>query len=311
MTRVAAIDCGTNSTRLLVADPGAPLTVVERQMQVTRLGAGVDRTGHLDDAALKRTVAQIRAYHERAVELGAQRVRIAATSAIRDAADRHRFLDEVADATGVAAEVLSGDDEAATAFAGATGSVAGAPPYLVLDIGGGSTELIIGEREPSASVSRQLGCVRLTERWLLSDPPTPDELADAERVAATELDAAADALGLTAATARDATLVGVAGTVTTLAALHLELETYDAARIHGTRLPASAVERLVAWLASMTSAQRADLGPMAPGREDVIVAGAVVLRAALSRLGFEEVLVSEADILDGLALTLVDGPVPG
>lgn len=309
MSRVAAIDCGTNSTRLLVADAGAPLTVIERQMHVTRLGAGVDRTGRLDDAALERTVARIRGYHARAVELGAQRCRIAATSAIRDAADRHRFLDAVAGATGAAAEVLSGEDEAATAFAGATSAIDGAPPYLVLDIGGGSTELILGEREPSASVSRQLGCVRLTERCLPSDPPTADERAAATRVAADELDAAVAQLGMAGAGGGPLTVVGVAGTVTTLAALDLGLEVYDAGRIHGARLTAAAVGGLVDELAAMTSAQRAELGPVAPGREDVLVAGAVVLAAALDRLGAGEVLVSEADILDGLALSLLD-PFP-
>jgi exopolyphosphatase/guanosine-5'-triphosphate,3'-diphosphate pyrophosphatase len=304
MTRVAAIDCGTNSTRVLVADPGWPLAAVERDMQVTRLGAGVDRTGHLDDAALQRTVERIAAYHAHARRLGAQRCRIAATSAIRDASDRHRFCDAVAEVTGVTAEVLSGEDEAAIAFAGATSAIAGTPPYLVLDVGGGSTELILGQHEPIASVSRQLGCVRLTERCLASDPPTCDELAAAKATAGGELDAAVAALGLAGAH-RELSVVGVAGTVTTLAALELGLATYDAGRIHGTRLSAEAVAALVERLAAMTSAQRARLGPVAPGREDVLVAGAVVLAAALDRLGASEVLVSEADVLDGLALSLL------
>lgn len=306
MTRVAAIDCGTNSTRLLVAAAGAPLVTVERQMHVTRLGAGVDETGRLDDAALERTVARIRAYHQRAVELGAQRFRVAATSAIRDAVDRDRFLDAVTAATGLSAEVLSGDAEAAATFAGATATIEGAPPYLVLDIGGGSTEAILGGDEPTASTSRQLGCVRLTERWLRSDPPTGEELDAAARVAADELDLVAETIGLAPRAPLAATLVGVAGTVTTLAALHLGLETYDAGRIHGSRLPADAVGRLVSWLAAMSSAQRGELGPMAPGREDVIVGGAVILHAAVTRLGAREVLVSEADILDGLAASLLD-----
>lgn len=330
MTRVAAIDCGTNSTRLLVADPGrdggkdpgrdggtdpdggedVPLAVVERDMQVTRLGAGVDETGRLDDAALERTVERIRAYHARAVELGATAVRIAATSAIRDAADRHRFLEAVEAATGVAAEVLAPEEEAATAFAGAVGSVAGTPPYLVIDIGGGSTELIVGDDAPTASTSRQLGCVRLTERCLPSDPPTRAELEAARRMAGEELDAAVAALGLEGGLG-PGTVVGVAGTVTTLAALDLGLEVYDAGRIHGARLSARAVEGLVEQLAAMTSAERARLGPMAPGREDVIVAGAVELAVALAVLGADEVLVSEADILDGLALSLLEGSPAG
>ncbi len=302
MTRVAAVDCGTNSTRLLVAEAGSPLATVEREMRVTRLGAGVDRTGHLDDAALARTVDVIAGYHERALALGAQRMRIAATSAIRDAVDRHRFLDAVGERTGVAAEVLTGDAEAATAFAGATRSVDGAPPYLVLDIGGGSTELITGTEGPEALASHQIGCVRLTERCLAGDPPTEQELAGARAVAREELGAAI--ARTQAATAR--TVIGVAGTVTTLAALHLGLPFYDAGRIHGTRLPRAAVDELTDALARQPAAARAELGPMAPGREDVIVGGAIVLREAMALLEGDEVLVSEADILDGLALALLD-----
>jgi len=303
VTRVAAIDCGTNSTRLLVAQEGSPLATVEREMRVTRLGYGVDRTGRLDDAALARTVDVIGDYHDRALGLGAGRCRIAATSAIRDAADRQRFLDGVAARTGVQAEVLTGDEEARTAFAGATRSVGGDPPYVVLDIGGGSTELIVGQREPEALASRQIGCVRLTERCLPDDPPSRESLEAAREVARTELDEAVAHTG--AATAR--TVVGVAGTVTTLAALHLDLPRYDPGRIHGTCLPRHAVAALTDRLAAMTAAERAELGPMAAGREDVIVGGAIVLREALDLLGTSETLVSEADILDGLALSLLAG----
>lgn len=299
--RVAAVDVGTNSVRLLVADPGAPLTTVVREMRITRLGRGVDATGRLDDAALAATLDVIAAYAAQWSALGAERVRIAATSAVRDAADRDRFFDGVRERAGTDAEVLTGPQEAATAFAGATAAVTGEPPYLVLDIGGGSTELILGHREPEAATSRQLGCVRLTERCLRDDPPTAAQLAEARAVADAEIDAAAVEVD----GGRARTLVGVAGTVTTIAALHLGLPAYEADRIHGTRVPSEAVRRIGAELAALPVAARADLGPMAPGREDVIVGGAIVLERAMARFGFAEVLASESDILDGLALGLL------
>jgi exopolyphosphatase / guanosine-5'-triphosphate,3'-diphosphate pyrophosphatase len=222
---------------------------------------------------------------------------------VRDAADRDRFFAGVRERAGVDAEVLSGEQEAAAAFRGATASVAGTPPYLVLDIGGGSTELILGEDRPEASTSRQLGCVRLTERNLHDDPPTDGQVADARAFVDAELAAAGELVDAR----RARTLVGVAGTVTTLAALHLGLDAYEPTRIHGTRVPAEAVARLAAELLGMPAAARAALGPMAPGREDVIAGGAIVLEMVMARFGFDEVLVSEADILDGLALGLLDG----
>ncbi|HWB72556.1 MAG TPA: Ppx/GppA phosphatase family protein [Egibacteraceae bacterium] len=308
MTRVAAVDVGTNSVRLLVADPpdggrqsGPPLVTVERRMTVTRLGSGVDAAGHLDDAALSRTLDCIGAYADRWRDLGARRVRVAATSAIRDAADRDRFLRAVRERVGEDAEVLSGEDEGRLTFLGATASVDGVAPYLVLDIGGGSTEFIVGSGHPEAMTSLQLGCVRMTERCLASDPPTAEELAAAVEVADEQLEAVAEEFD----PAGVATLIGVAGTVTTLGALHLGLEEYQAEEVHGTRLPAAAVAELTGLLAAMTAQERADLGPMAPGREDVIVAGALILERVVQRWGFGEVLVSEADILDGLALSLL------
>jgi exopolyphosphatase/guanosine-5'-triphosphate,3'-diphosphate pyrophosphatase len=308
---VAAVDVGANSVRLLVAEPGGEghLTQVVREMRITRLGQGIDATGHLDDAALGRTLEVIGEYAAIWQERGVERVRIAATSAVRDADDRGRFFDGVRERTGVDAVVLSGEQEAATAFLGATAAVRGDAPYLVLDIGGGSTELILGEGGPVASSSRQLGCVRLTERALRSDPPTRAELDAAAAIAAAELDAAA--MQIHAEQAR--TLVGVAGSVTTLGALHLGLDAYEPERIHGTRVPRQAVAALTVQLGAMTTAERAALGPMAPGREDVIVGGAIILACAMARFGFAEVLVSEADILDGLALELLRaaGPAPG
>lgn len=304
MTRVAAVDVGTNSVRLLVVDGPAPLVPVEREMRITRLGAGVDATGVLDDAALVRTLACLDDYAARWRTLGAGRVRIAATSAVRDAADRERFFAGVRARTGVDAEVLSGAEEAATAFLGATALVQAPPPYLVLDIGGGSTEFIRGTDAPEAMTSRQLGCVRLRERALPGDPPAAAEVAAARALVTAELDAVEELVGPAAAR----TLIGVAGTVTTIGALHLDLPAYLPERIHGTRVPADAVHRLTERLLVMTTAQRAAPGPMAPGREDVIHAGALVLDEVVRRFGFPDVLVSESDILDGMALGLLAAP---
>jgi exopolyphosphatase/guanosine-5'-triphosphate,3'-diphosphate pyrophosphatase len=302
MTRVAAVDVGTNSVRLLVADGDAEtMTAVERQMTITRLGAGVDATGHLDDAALARTLDCIEGYARRWEELGATKVRISSTSAVRDASDRDRFFDGVRQRAGVDAEVLTGDQEAQTAFLGATAAVVAEAPYLVLDIGGGSTEFILGTDGPQAMTSRQLGCVRLTERCLTTDPPTADELAEAARVVDAELEEVERLIDVRTAE----TLVAVAGTSTTVAALFLNLPEYRAEAIHGTRVPAMDVAAIAERLAAMTSAERGRLGPMAPGREDVIVGGAMILARVVERFGFDDALVSESDILDGLALRLL------
>lgn len=302
MTRVAAVDVGTNSVRLLVADGDATaMTPVERLMTITRLGAGVDATGRLDDAALQRTLDCIGSYAQRWQDLGATRVRISATSAVRDAADRDRFFDGVRQRGGVDAEVLTGEQEAQAAFLGATTAVDSAPPHLVLDIGGGSTEFILGTDGPQSMTSRQLGCVRLTERCLASDPPSADEMEAASRVIDTELEEVERLIAVRTAQ----TLIAVAGTATTVAALFLNLSEYRAEAIHGTRVPALDVAAIAHKLASMTTAERARLGPMAPGREDVIVGGAMILDRVVERFGFDDVLVSESDILDGLALQLL------
>lgn len=299
----AAVDVGTNSVRLLVVD-GDGVTL-ERRMEITRLGRGVDRAGRFDDAALEATLATLDSYRRCWERHGATVVRVAATSAVRDAADRDRFFAGAADRTGTEVEVLTGEDEAATAYAGAVAALEVPQPASVLDIGGGSTEIIVGDGHGglAASVSLQLGCVRLAERCLPSDPATDDELSAARREAGRILDAGIDELRAAGADpSRCASLVGVAGTVTTLAALHLGLDAYEPDRIHATRLPAGAVRELTDRLAAMPAAARAELGPMAPGREDVIVAGAVVLEVALGRFGAVEVVASEADILEGLVL---------
>jgi len=235
------------------------------------------------------------------------RVRIAATSAVRDAADRERFFDGVHAETGVEAEVITGEEEARLAFLGAATAVEVARPTAVIDIGGGSTELIVGDSdgEVAASVSLQLGCVRVTERHLAADPPSADQLRSARAMIEAQLDRAETVLAEQGVEITQASsLIGVAGTATTLGAIHLGLPTYDEDRIHRTRLPAVALADMAERLAGMTSSQRAMLGPVQPGREDVIHGGALVLHAVLARMGLDEVTISEADNLDGLAASL-------
>ncbi len=302
----AAVDVGSNSIRLLVVDEeGRRLT---REMAITRLAAGVDATGRLDDAALERSLTTIAAYRQVWERHGVtDRVRIAATSAVRDAEDRERFFAGVRDITGMDAEVISGEEEAALAFSGAARAVEVGAPTAVIDIGGGSTELVVGGHDGRVlgSVSLQLGCVRLTERVLHDDPSTSGQLAAARRLVDERLDEADELLEQQGVALTEAAgLVGVAGTVTTLGALHLGLEAYEEARIHGCRVSAAALEDLTAQLVAATSSERAQMGPMQPGREDVIHGGAIVLSGVVARYGFAEVIVSEADNLDGLVASL-------
>jgi exopolyphosphatase / guanosine-5'-triphosphate,3'-diphosphate pyrophosphatase len=304
----AAVDVGTNSVRLLLVD--ADGRRITREMTVTRLGAGVDRRGHLDDAALARTLETIGDYHQVWESHGVDgRVRIAATSAVRDASDRDRFFGGVRERTGVDAEVLSGEEEARLSFLGAVGAVDVDPPPAVIDVGGGSTELIVGTGTDvdsvAGSVSLQLGCVRLTERHLRRDPPMAAELRAARRAVAERLDEADEVLARQGtALGAAGSLIGVAGTATTLAALHLGLPSYDEDRIHGTRIPAAALHELTAQLSATSTAARAALGPVQAGREDVLHGGAIVLDEVVRRYGFAELVVSEADILDGLVASL-------
>ena len=306
MTRVAAIDCGTNSIRLLVADldphRGA-LADVDRRMEVVRLGQGVDRTGQLAPEALERTFAACRRYGALVRELGAERLRFVATSATRDAANRDEFARGVREILGVDPEVVSGSEEAALSFAGATRELPAAglaDPYLVVDIGGGSTEFVLGGPAGArAARSVDVGCVRLTERCLPDDPPTATQVgaARAEIDAGLELAAASVPLG------EAATLVGVAGSVTTVTAMVLGLSAYDPTAIHLARIPADDVREATARLLAMPREERAALPFMHPGRVDVIGAGALVLVAVLDRVGLDALVASEHDILDGIALS--------
>ena len=309
---VAAVDVGSNSVRLLVLDDAGARVL--RRITTTRLAEGVDRTGHLDDAAIARTVAALTAFRDVWVAEGVPtdpaHVRIAATSAVRDAVDRDRFLATVLDAVGVPVDVIDGEEEAALGYAGASGAVPAVDPVLVVDVGGGSTELVVGrDGAVLASVSTQLGCVRLTERSLHADPPTPGEREDATRVAEqvladgrAVLSAGLAPHGLTLADVR--TVVAVAGTATTLAALQLGLGTYEESRIHGTVVGADALDALAERLVTMDVAARAALGPVQPGRAEVLHGGAIVLATALRLVGRPELVVSEADSLDALAAQL-------
>ncbi|MEI7778118.1 MAG: Ppx/GppA phosphatase family protein [Actinomycetes bacterium] len=302
-TRVGAIDCGTNSIRLLIADIDATdgLIDVDRRMEIVRLGEDVDRTGQLAPAALERTFAACETF---AVVLGihgVSRLRFVATSASRDASNREIFVAGVRDRLGVEPEVISGTEEAALAFAGATWGTTGAVARLVVDIGGGSTEFVLGVDRPTASCSVNIGCVRITERHLRSDPPTAAEIA----AATADIDAALDVVEQSVPLIVAANIVGLAGSVTTVAAIALGLTQYDATRIHGSVIPTQEVHRIAADLLAMTRAERAGLAVMHPGRVDVIGAGALVLSRILDRTGLAAVTVSEHDILDGIALSLV------
>jgi exopolyphosphatase / guanosine-5'-triphosphate,3'-diphosphate pyrophosphatase len=308
--RLAAFDVGTNSTRLLVADVDGGQIVAEhaREMVITRLGKGVDRTGRFDPAALARTLEVLAGYAETCRRLGVARRRLVATSATRDAADRRAFLDGVRDLLGVDAEVLTGQAEAATAYRGATATLEGDLPTLVVDIGGGSTELILGDgRAARAMISLDIGCVRLFERHLHHDPPTAEEAAALRADVAAHLADVGDVLDPSAADR----VVGVAGTVTTVTAIALGLDAYDPRRIHRATLDAAEIAAVADKLTAMTVAERAALPVMAPGREDVIAAGALLLDELVRRFRIRQVIASETDILDGILLGLAERPAGG
>ncbi|MEA2843016.1 MAG: exopolyphosphatase / guanosine-5-triphosphate,3-diphosphate pyrophosphatase [Actinomycetota bacterium] len=299
--RLAAIDCGSNSTRLLVADGPGPGGTVERLMRITRLGQGVDATGTLAPGAIERTIDVLREYRLIMDRLGVVDLRMTATSAARDASNSQQFFDAAEEIVGRRPELLTGEEEGRLSFLGATSELDPADgPFLVVDIGGGSTELAVGTTEPEGVMSLDIGCVRLTEKFLHSDPPAPEELSQVLSVARDYLDDVARQLP---ATTEAATLVGLAGTVTTVAAVELGVD-YHRDAIHHFRLSREAAEDVFRTLATETRAQRIHNPGLEEARADVIVGGTAILVAVLRYFGFSECLVSEADILDGLVLSL-------
>jgi exopolyphosphatase/guanosine-5'-triphosphate,3'-diphosphate pyrophosphatase len=301
--RVAAIDCGTNSVRMLIADVvGDSLTDVARRMEIVRLGEGVDRTGMLTPAAIARTRTALIGYAAEIAELGISRVRMCATSASRDASNAADFRTMVRGVLGVEPEVISGGEEARLSFTGAVHGLDAVPPYLIVDIGGGSTEFVTGRSAITAALSVDVGCVRMTERHLRSDPPDAAQIAAAERDITAAVDRALDAVDGRSA----GTLVGLAGSVTTVTALALGLPEYDAGRIHHARVSYDAVAKVTSDLLAATVADRRALPVMHPGRADVIGAGALILRIVMERSDQQSVVASEHDILDGIAFGLAE-----
>ncbi|WP_406727201.1 Ppx/GppA phosphatase family protein [Streptomyces sp. GD-15H] len=308
MTRVAAIDCGTNSIRLLVADAHprtGELTDLDRRMTIVRLGQDVDRTG-LAPEALERTFAACREYAGIIKKHGAKRLRFVATSASRDAGNRDAFVRGVLDILGVEPEVISGDQEAEFSFTGATKELTGRAdlrrPFLVVDIGGGSTEFVVGDDHVRAARSVDVGCVRMTERHLVrdgavADPPTEQQIAAMRADIEAALDRAEETVPLREAR----TLVGLAGSVTTVSAIAQDLPAYDSTAIHHSRVSQERVREITGWLLRATHAERAAVPSLHPGRVDVIGAGALVLLSIMERTGAKDVVVSEHDILDGIA----------
>jgi exopolyphosphatase/guanosine-5'-triphosphate,3'-diphosphate pyrophosphatase len=306
VTRVAAIDCGTNSIRLLIADVDQAtgmLNDLVRTMRVVRLGEGIDRTGEFSQGALARTFAACDEFAALLAARGNPPLRFVATSATRDAGNRADFMAGVSARLGVEPDVIPGAEEAELSFVGA---VRGLPqgllaePVLVVDIGGGSTEFVLGSELPSHSISVNVGCVRMTERHLRSDPPSAGEVDLVEADLADALAAVASAVPVGDAR----TLVGVAGSVTTVAAMALELKAYDPAVLHGAVVTRDQVERVTGQLLAMTREQRAALPFMHEGRVDVIAGGAMVLRALMRAFGQQQVIASETDILDGIVYRL-------
>ena len=305
-SRVGAIDIGTNTVRLLVADvdgdgENAALETLDRRMRITRLGQGVDESRRLRPDAISRTLDVLREYRGALDELGVERVRATATSAARDAGNRDDFFGPAADVLHVEPELLPGDEEARLSFLGATTGLDLPAPYLVIDIGGGSTEFVVGTHEPEGLISVDTGSRRITEQYLRSDPPEPEELSEAMSVVQAYL---ADVELAIPAVREAPTLVGVAGTISTVAAVELGLAEYDRDRIHHFRLTRSAAEDVFRTLATEPADVRRHNPGLDPGRVDVIVGGTLVLVVTMRTFDFNEMLVSEADILDGLVRSI-------
>lgn len=302
MSRVAAIDCGTNSIRLLIADiEGANFREVYRTMEIVRLGQGVDKNKRFDPAAIDRTLAAVADFSSEIARRGVTALRFCATSATRDAENRALFIDGVKGILGVEPEVISGDEEARLSFTGAVRELHPSDgPFLVIDIGGGSTEFVFGESEVSAAKSVNIGCVRMSERHFSQLPPNRGAIAAALADIDQAIDVAAQVVPINSA----ATVVAVAGTATTVAAAALELSEYDRYSIHLARISATRVHEISERLLAMNRDEIAALGYMHPGRVDVISAGSLVLDRILQRCGAPEFVASESDILDGMAWSI-------
>jgi exopolyphosphatase/guanosine-5'-triphosphate,3'-diphosphate pyrophosphatase len=306
VTRVAAVDIGTNSTRLLVADVTGPdrdaqLTTIERRTQITRLGQGVNESRRLDPEAIARTVKVLTEYQAVIAAHDVTRVRMTATSASRDATNRDEFFDPVEQLMGQRPELLSGEEEARTEFVGATAGLTEPEPYLVVDVGGGSTEFIAGVDAPAELMSIDVGCVRLTEQFLHSDPPSPEELSVAVSVVRDHL---TDVDRAVTGAAHAKTLIGTAGTAWTMGAIELGVDASESERIHHFRLSRVAAEEIFRTLATEPISRRRHNPGLEPGRVDVIVGGVIVVVSVMRHWGFDEMLISEADILDGLARSI-------
>lgn len=297
--RVAAIDCGTNSLRLLIADiEGNNLREVYRDMRIVRLGQGVDQNKAFAPEAVERTLVATQEYFDLIRAKGVERIRFCATSATRDASNRNLFIDGVREILGIPPEVIPGVEEAALSFLGATKQLSQElAPFLVVDIGGGSTEFVLGESEVIAARSVNIGCVRMSERHLVSQPPTAEQLA----AATADIDAAILEAGNYVNFETAQTLIAVAGTATTVAAAALGLTEYDRYAIHLARIPAQQVHEVAEMFAAMTREEIAALGYMHPGRIDVITSGSLVLSRVMTLTGATEFVASESDILEGIA----------
>jgi exopolyphosphatase/guanosine-5'-triphosphate,3'-diphosphate pyrophosphatase len=303
--RVAAIDCGTNSIRLLIADiDESNFREVIRDMEIVRLGQGVDETGQFHPDAIARTLAAVDKFAAEIAKRGVEKIRFCATSATRDATNRHLFVDGVRERLGIEPEVISGDEEAALSFAGAIKDLDSSNgPFLVVDIGGGSTEFVFGTSTVEAARSVNIGCVRMTERHFASDPATAEQIEAARADIQAAIAQAAAVVPITTAK----TLVAVAGTATTVAAAALDLPEYDRYAIHLSRISAQKVQEVAAMFAGKNREERLALGYMHPGRVDVIAAGSLVLSEIMKATGATEFVASESDILDGMAFSLARG----
>ena len=300
--RVAAIDCGTNSIRLLIADiDGNNFREIVRDMEIVRLGQGVDQTGQFHPDAIARTLAAVDKFAAEIAKRGVEKIRFCATSATRDATNRHLFVDGVRELLGIEVEVISGDEEAALSFAGAIKDLDPSNgPFLVVDIGGGSTEFVFGTSTVEAARSVNIGCVRMSERHFASDPATPEQI----EAARTDIQAAIAQAAAVVPITKAKTLVAVAGTATTVAAAALDLPEYDRYAIHLSRISAQQTHDAATMFATKTREQRISLGYMHPGRVDVIAAGSLVLSEIMKATGATEFVASESDILDGMAFSL-------